>query len=103
MSPTDVVTANRCPCCCHPQAALRRALHATDPRERGAAEHLISSYCHHNFEGQLTLLSSMAPTPDGVGAGQQGGIGKPNTFGGDLAAALVMGPSGIEGLQVSGR
>lgn len=43
---------------------------------------------------QITLVSTIAPVGDATA---------PATFGSELAAALVMGPTGPSGLQVSCR
>lgn len=83
-----------------PQAALRAALHGADARERAAAERLIANFCASNPDGQVTLASTIAPVADAGGAE---GAEVPTTFGGELAAALVMGPTGPSGLLTSSR
>ena len=77
-------------------AVLKIALQAWDGRERAGATAVLAGFCRGNPEGQLTLISTMAP---GVGKGP----GEEVSWGQELVGAMLGGPDGPEGWKLAAR
>jgi hypothetical protein len=75
---------------------LKIALQAWDTRERSGAAAVLAGFCRANPEGQLTLISTMAP---GVGKGP----GEEVSWGQELVGAMLGGPEGPEGWKLAAR